>query len=347
MHRLLTISIVAVLLTAALMTPARSQVQPKGMVVASDGGWFWEDAVDLGNGWRYFDWFGTFWVGYAPWIYHQQHEWIYAIGDDATGLWLWTYDMGWLLTFNTFYPWLYNYNRAVWLYYLRDSSDPRYFYNGETEEWENDGALFIITPYADEADMGPINEAYSESADAPWGFAHNGVDFFSVDQRTPFRAVSAGTVEELQLFYNEGNSMWQVNVSIRHDTDYRTGYAFEPWTTSQVEAEAQLADIPLSTDYRTGYAFEPWTTSQVEAEAQLADIPLSIGQYVTQGEIIGYLHKKGAGAHVHFGLYQGWSAICPEPFFTRAAAESVLRLLHMAFPGADMCYNDEGTLVKK
>lgn len=58
----------------------------------------------------------------------------------------------------------------------------------------------MITPYLNEADLGPMNEAFSFDACAPWGFPHNGIDFFPKVDAEPFRAVFSGTVERIELF---------------------------------------------------------------------------------------------------------------------------------------------------
>lgn len=37
--------------------------------------------------------------------------------------------------------------------------------------------ISMITPYKNSSDMASINEAFSSTASAPWGFAHDGIDF--------------------------------------------------------------------------------------------------------------------------------------------------------------------------
>jgi len=95
----------------------------------------WDAATDLGNGWKNSSWFGTFNVTYYPWIYHQQHGWMYVFGSDSTSIWLWTSDMGYLWTSSTVYPWLWSNTQQTWLYYSVGSSNPRYFYNWNAQKW--------------------------------------------------------------------------------------------------------------------------------------------------------------------------------------------------------------------
>lgn len=96
----------------------------------------WEGAMDLDGGWRYYSWFGLFFTGSYPWIWHVQHGWMAPSGASVSDFWLWTFDMGWLWTSDSTAPWMYRLNDAVWLYYLPGSSGPRWFYNAGTSAWE-------------------------------------------------------------------------------------------------------------------------------------------------------------------------------------------------------------------
>ena len=171
------------------------------------------------------------------------------------------------------------------------------------------GGFSLRTPYLDEAGMAPIREAYSASANTPWGFAHDGIDFFPNSELDlkPFQAAAPGVVDGVDLWQNGSN--WQVNVSIRYDQTYTCEYVFEPMSSVQSEGQFQRSHIIVSP-----------------------------GQHVSAGDIIGYLHAPADGSHVHFGVYQNHRAVCPSAYFTEAARQSILRLLRLAWPGADLCY---------
>ena len=96
----------------------------------------WENAADLGSGWRWLDWFGFFAEAGNKWIFHLQHGWMYPVGTDSASVWFWTSDMGWLWTGSTTYPYLYRSSDGAWLWYLKDSSLPRWFYNYKVGSWE-------------------------------------------------------------------------------------------------------------------------------------------------------------------------------------------------------------------
>ncbi|MEX0324505.1 MAG: hypothetical protein AB3N33_00295 [Puniceicoccaceae bacterium] len=85
-------------------------------------------------------WVESPWLGWFhdlpfPWIYHLEHQWIYAVpaGDGWAGL----HDsaLGWLLTKAELYPFIYDMRSGSWLYYSIGSSNPRWFYNYTAGNW--------------------------------------------------------------------------------------------------------------------------------------------------------------------------------------------------------------------
>ena len=168
----------------------------------------------------------------------------------------------------------------------------------------------MIVPYAPAAQMASVNEAFSLSANCPWGFAHNGIDFAPAADLAPFQAVSAGSIETVELSANDITGNWQVNVVLRVNAAYSVVYAFEPLT-------------PVPADGQT----------------QRALIQVGVGQTVSAGDPIGQLlSSQSPGAHVHFHLAQGNTSICPDPHFTPGARSAILTLLNVAHPGALLCY---------
>jgi murein DD-endopeptidase MepM/ murein hydrolase activator NlpD len=169
--------------------------------------------------------------------------------------------------------------------------------------------ISMITPFLTTSGIASINEAFSSSVDPPWGFKHDGIDFFTAGKLSPFQAVSSGTIEEFRLWQNTDSSNWQVNVRIKYNSVYSVGYAFEPFSTVQSDGQIQLANMYVS-----------------------------LGQTIAQGTIIGNLYHAAGGAHVHFGFYKNNEPICPEPYFTPEARDSILYLIHKDHPDWDMCY---------
>lgn len=169
--------------------------------------------------------------------------------------------------------------------------------------------LTLMTPYVSSADVAAIREAFSTSAAAPWGFAHNGIDFFPTGDLRPFQAACAGTVEAVEPRANEITGNWQVNLRIRFDATFVVEYAFEPFSPSQADG-------------------------QLQREA----LTVSAGGRVTSGQSLGRLVSRGNGAHVHFSVFRNGVAVCPEPYFTADARNSVMALVQRDGPSWNMCY---------
>ena len=93
------------------------------------------DSVDLGNGWKSFDWFGYFYsVPDSNWIYHQHLGWLYLSGNTVDSTWIWSEIWGWGWTNFSVYPY-FALSSGDWLYYLKDSSSPIRFYDYGLKSW--------------------------------------------------------------------------------------------------------------------------------------------------------------------------------------------------------------------
>lgn len=173
--------------------------------------------------------------------------------------------------------------------------------------WTNTGDFQLVTPYLCESDIG-YADGYSPTTNAPWNMVHNGVDFGNPARpAVPFRAAASGTVTAVTLWQN--GDIWQVNVMV----ELREGLVYE-------------------------YAFIPMTSNPADGEAQLAAIVVAPGQAVAAGDPIGSLYWADTYSIVHFCLFEEWTPICPEPYFTPEARASILRLLNNRWPGAQICY---------
>jgi len=91
----------------------------------------WSSAVNLGNGWKSFSWFGEFFEVSQNWIYHAKMGWLYRFGDDLNLLWFYSPQHGWLFTSKSIYPYLYAHNSKSWLYW---SASKLYIWNNS--QWD-------------------------------------------------------------------------------------------------------------------------------------------------------------------------------------------------------------------
>lgn len=169
-------------------------------------------------------------------------------------------------------------------------------------------SLSMITPYLSDSDIERIPELFSTSADAPWGFTHNGIDFVPKANLTTFRAAADG-IATYQIFHNDNGGKWQVSMQIDHN----------PWSIQ--------------------YAWEPFTFSEADAQAQIGYISVPNGATVKAGDTLGRLLVVDSnGAHMHFGVNMPGSSVCPQQYFTSDAYNSIMNIVHAANPSENMCY---------
>lgn len=194
---------------------------------------------------------------------------------------------------------------------------------------------FFVTPYVNESDMAKIDPGFSsDNGFSPWGFVHDGIDIYPKGDLRTFQASCEGIVDSVQLRRAYPGSNWQVKVLIQckdYVDDPKKGGYF----------------IPFSIEY----VFRPMSKSRKDGKNQLWNIVVIEGQHVSQGDIIGYLDVAGEGAHMHFGLVQFGSssfaalgvpsiALCPEPHLSIQSKDSILNLLHVVWPNANICYQN-------
>jgi hypothetical protein len=160
------------------------------------------------------------------------------------------------------------------------------------------GDIVMITPYVDEAEILRVG-AFS---------ANNNIDLdFIVNQKyIPFRAVSSGKVTMVRLWQNDQET-WQVNVGIKYNSTYSYEYIFGNF-------------------------------SQEGGETQLKHICVREGEMISQGDIIGHSYlgsEPERGIVFHFKKND--ESICPGPYFTEEARNSILELIHRYEPDLDIC----------
>ena len=128
------------------------------------------DTTDLGGGWKWSSWFGTFNDSNENWIFHNEHGWFFTESTSETSVWLWSESMDWLWTSATNYPNLFRAREGVWLWYQLASTNPRYFYNFSTALWEDDSKATQPPPASSKFDLG-IAPNYSIEFSTEFDFA--------------------------------------------------------------------------------------------------------------------------------------------------------------------------------
>jgi hypothetical protein len=179
------------------------------------------------------------------------------------------------------------------------------------------GDIILGVPYADMAEFKYIHPGYSASADsgAPWGFLHQGLDLIVAGDSAGVIAPADGVVEEIILYQNEHNALWQVNLRVRYNEEFVYHLLFEPRASTREEDERQRAAIPLA-----------------------------VGQKVRMGDSFGVVYDLAqgdpgsVGSTLHFDIWKGEKNICPAPYFTAEAHSDMLTLLRAMYPAAELCY---------
>lgn len=94
-----------------------------------------------GEGWVRSTFFGWFHEPAWPFIYHQEHGWIYCAGEATSseiGFWFYDATLGWTFTNRAWYPLLYAPAVGGWFYHQRGSSSTsgsRWMYDYQTSAW--------------------------------------------------------------------------------------------------------------------------------------------------------------------------------------------------------------------
>ena len=105
--------------------------------------WVWDEATPVGNNWYHLDWFGFFYVTPSQYIYHMEHGWTLVPSSSTDSLVLGDAKLGWLWTSESYYPYLYQYRNAFWLWYEPGSVDPRWFYITIFQFWDTEDSPFL------------------------------------------------------------------------------------------------------------------------------------------------------------------------------------------------------------
>ena len=97
---------------------------------------FWNGALDLGNNWRWLDWFGTYYQESSNLLYLFDIGWLYSQATSSTSIWFWHEELGWLWTSRSVFPCLYLHSASSWIYWHMDSGRYlRYYYDLSSGGW--------------------------------------------------------------------------------------------------------------------------------------------------------------------------------------------------------------------
>ena len=101
------------------------QVEPD---LTASSPWNDSNTEPLGSGFWQSEWFGAFYRRGAGWTYHVNHGWLYLLGEDESGFWVFDQTLGWLYTGKDIHPFFYRSSTDSWLY-DQSSSTTRKFWD--------------------------------------------------------------------------------------------------------------------------------------------------------------------------------------------------------------------------
>jgi uncharacterized protein YfaP (DUF2135 family) len=94
--------------------------------------------VALGGNWRSLDWFGSYVPVGGGWFWHTRFGYFFVSANSTPNqIYMYTPSTGWLFTRKGLYPYLYRFSDSAWLWYQRTSSNPRWFFNLKTSQWQS------------------------------------------------------------------------------------------------------------------------------------------------------------------------------------------------------------------
>lgn len=164
--------------------------------------------------------------------------------------------------------------------------------------------------YSNRSDIESFNEGYSESDSCPWGFIHNGVDYFFYNNSDVI-AAAPGLVERIEL-RDWGTESWHrytVSVEIRFNSTVTLTYGFEPITN--------------------------FTDDQTQ---QVAMFNFEVGTWVAKGDVIAKFLYVNDGAHIHFGINQDNVARDPTLYMSTTDYNELLAMVHDFHPTWEISY---------
>ena len=161
--------------------------------------------------------------------------------------------------------------------------------------------------YTNQSDIVYWNDGYSESDACPWGFIHNGLDYFFYNDSVVITA-APGLVESIEVRYLENSTFYKVGVKIKFNESVTIEYGFE------------------------GEGNETLRAQQVEM------LGIEVGDWVAKGDQIGYFLRPLEYDHVHFSVYLNDEAFCPRLVMGEDDYDEIMSLIQAFHPTWELCY---------
>jgi hypothetical protein len=162
--------------------------------------------------------------------------------------------------------------------------------------------------YENQSDIHAFNEGFSTSDSCPWGFVHNGIDYF-FNNNSDVIAAAPGQVWSIEMRENEGENKYMIRIWIRYNNTTEIGYNFEPWTTHASDRDLQNIMFQVKE-----------------------------GDWVQKGDVIARFLQCNESAHIHFDIVENGNRYCPVKYFSLDDYNELLTLIHFYHPAWNLCY---------
>lgn len=101
----------------------------------------WNDLARDAHGMFVSSWFGRFYSDASayPLFHHEDHGWVLPFGDSLDSIWIWDFNLEWVWTGESAYPFLWSARDQDWLYYHgRDAQEPflQWYYHYGSNLWD-------------------------------------------------------------------------------------------------------------------------------------------------------------------------------------------------------------------
>ncbi|MCK4972087.1 MAG: M23 family metallopeptidase [Candidatus Heimdallarchaeota archaeon] len=194
---------------------------------------------------------------------------------------------------------------GVYLYFQWDNL---FFDNNDLyEDVELD---YMNVVYENQSYIYAFNEGYSSSINCPWGFIHEGIDYFLITNSKVI-AAAPGQVENIE---------WRDNGEGTENRFYA-----RIW-------------IRFNKDIQIGYNFEPWTQYEEDKNQQLSMFSVQVGDWVEIGQEIARFLYVEEGAHIHFDVIENNERSCIEKYFSEEGYDEIMEMIHSFHPTWELCY---------
>jgi murein DD-endopeptidase MepM/ murein hydrolase activator NlpD len=111
---------------------------------------------------------------------------------------------------------------------------------------------------------------------------HNGIDYFTGQEKVAIQAVSDGRVMFVDVYERQPDGAFQINLAWQAPSGEIISYSLEP--------SAGPADVAKIAEQK------------VLAEKMMDSMTIQVGDQIVQGQFLGYLHGQDDWAHVHMSV---------------------------------------------